>query len=230
MKKFFIILFLGLLLFGPLGCSNQLVPDQPELVRHNRECTVVVQVNKHWWSTGVLVEPNFVLTAYHAIIAPVDTGDTSSCIIHVLASLDNKEFKTYDGIVVAADPKLDAALIMLVGDVSGNSEAAFGEGDILSSQKLYFVGGSGRFKNPSVVYRGYALQKVNLGDNVTYLANLLSLNVSRGDSGGGIYNYNGELIGIVVAKNILYDGLGYAMSAKDIRTWLLGTEWSFVLD
>ena len=128
--------------------------------------------------------------------------------------------KEYQADLVAADSQSDVAVLKI--DASGLTPVTLGDSDALSVGDLAIVIG-----NPLGTLAGTATdgivsgleREITLeGQNMTLLQ--ISASVNPGNSGGGVFDQYGNLIGLVVAKSSGSDveGLGFAIPANTVSS------------
>ena len=127
--------------------------------------------------------------------------------------------KEYEATLVGKDSKTDVAIIKIdaqdltVATIADSSKTKVGDFVLAIGNPLGELGGT-------VTY-GYisALEREIKIDNSTMNLMQFDAAVNPGNSGGGLFNVYGELIGIVSAKSTGYDveGLGFAIPINDIN-------------
>ncbi|MCL1816470.1 MAG: trypsin-like peptidase domain-containing protein [Clostridiales bacterium] len=130
----------------------------------------------------------------------------------------------YEAKLIATDPKTDVAVIKieaagLKAATIGDSKAlVVGEPAVVIGNPLGQLGGTVTSGIISALDRAVTFQE---DDGTTKTMNLLQTDASinSGNSGGGLFNQYGELVGIVVAKSsgIAIEGLGFAIPVNDVR-------------
>jgi len=162
--------------------------------------------------SGVIMsEDGYVITNNH-VICDEETGKLSDS---VTVRLRNGE--EYKAEIIGADSDSDIAILKidatgLTPAVSGNSDSlAVGEEVLAVGNPLGELGGTVTNGIVSATDREIVVGDVTM--------NLIQTNaaVNPGNSGGGLFNMNGELIGIVNAKSSGSDveGLGFAIPIND---------------
>lgn len=125
----------------------------------------------------------------------------------------------YDAKIVASDAKSDLAVLKV--EAKGMTPAVFGNSDKTILGEVAIAIG-----NPLGTFGGSVTTGVISGLNRELLIegsvmNLLQTDaaVNPGNSGGGLFNSKGELIGIVNAKSTGSDveGIGFAIPTNDVR-------------
>ena len=127
----------------------------------------------------------------------------------------------YTAIIVGEDSTSDVAVIKI--DATGLTPATIGDSDALAvgenvlavGNPLGELGGTVTSGIVSALNRSVTIQ----GSSSTNTMSLIQMDasVSPGNSGGGLFNMNGELVGVVNAKSSSSDaeGLGFAIPIND---------------
>ncbi len=142
---------------------------------------------------------------------------------HVVADSEKIVVKTYDGTeyeaqLVGTDVKSDIAVIKI--DASGLDTAVIGDSDILRVGDTAIVIG-----NPLGTLGGTVTSGIISATNRDLVINNQSMNliqtnaeINSGNSGGGLFNDQGQLVGIVNAKDsgtsssgAVIEGIGFAI-------------------
>ena len=159
--------------------------------------------------SGVIISSDgYILTCAHVVSGAsqitVTIGDTD-----------------YTATVVGEDDTSDVAVLKI--DATGLTPATVGDSDSLSvgdsvlavGNPLGELGGTVTSGIVSALNRSVTIQ----GSSSTNTMSLIQMDasVSPGNSGGGLFNMNGELIGLVNAKSSSSDaeGLGFAIPIND---------------
>lgn len=147
---------------------------------------------------------------------------------HVIDQADKIEItlrngEIYTATLVATDAKTDVAVLKI--DAKGLTAASLGDSDalvvgeqaVVIGNPLGQLGGTITSGVISALDRPISFQE----ENGTNTMNLLQTDaaVNPGNSGGGMFNQYGQLVGIVVAKSggIDVEGLGFAIPINDVR-------------
>lgn len=130
-----------------------------------------------------------------------------------------KDGNSYEATVIGSDSRTDVAILKINAD---NLKAAnLGDSSKLRVGELAVVIGNPLGKLGGTVTDGIisALEREITLDGTTM--NLIQTNaaVNPGNSGGGLFNDKGELVGIVIAKSSGLDveGLGFAIPINDVK-------------
>ena len=136
----------------------------------------------------------------------------------ITVRLNNGE--DYESTLIGRDSRTDLAVLRI--DSSGLQAAAFGDSDKLTVGELAVAIGNPLGQLGGTVTEGIISA---LSRNIDIDGNMMTLlqtsaAVNPGNSGGGLFNGFGELIGIVNAKSSGSDieGIGFAIPANLVRT------------
>lgn len=162
--------------------------------------------------SGVIIsEDGYVVTNNHVVYSS-DLDKLASTI-----KIRLRDGKTYDATVIGRDNDSDIAVLKI--DAEGLSAAVWGDSDKLSvgqtivavGNPLGQLGGSVTSGIISSTDREVTVENTKM--------NLIQIDaaVNPGNSGGGLFNLKGELVGIVNAKSsgTGIEGLGFAIPAND---------------
>ena len=159
--------------------------------------------------SGVIISSDgYILTCAHVVSGAsqitVTIGDTD-----------------YTATVVGEDDTSDVAVLKI--DATGLTPATVGDSDSLSvgdsvlavGNPLGELGGTVTSGIVSALNRSVSIQSSSSVNTMSLIQ--MDASVSPGNSGGGLFNMNGELIGIVNAKSSSSDaeGLGFAIPIND---------------
>ena len=152
--------------------------------------------------SGVIIsQDGYILTCAHVV-----DGATS-----VKVQLQNGE--TYDATIVGSDATSDIAVLKI--EATGLTPAVIGDSDSLAVGEEVIAVGNPLGTLGGTVTNGIisALNRQVTVENTEMTLIQTNAAVSPGNSGGGLFNANGELIGIVNAKSDSTDaeGLGFAI-------------------
>ena len=165
--------------------------------------------------SGVIIsQDGYILTCAHVV-----DGATS-----VKVQLQNGE--TYDASIVGSDATSDIAVIKI--EATGLTPAVIGDSDALAVGETVVAVGNPLGTLSNTVTDGIisALNReVTVEDNDMTLLQT-NASISPGNSGGGLFNANGELIGVVNAKSSYSEaeGIGFAIpidSAMEVAQQLI---------
>ena len=159
--------------------------------------------------SGVIISSDgYILTCAHVV-------DGASSIT---VTIDDKD---YTATLVGEDTTSDVAVIKI--DATGLTPATVGDSDSLKvgqsvmavGNPLGELGGTVTGGMISALNRSVTIQGTSSTNTMSLIQ--MDASVSPGNSGGGLFNMNGELIGIVNAKSSSSDaeGLGFAIPIND---------------
>ena len=173
---------------------------------------VTIQYFRHQYvsqgaGSGVIISENgYILTNAHVI-----TNDSDKAADSIAVRLTDGS--VYDATVVGFDVESDIALIKI--DASGLTPAVLGSSDsVILGEEVIAVGNPlgtlGGTVTNGIISSTERVITIN-GDDMTVLQT--NAEISPGNSGGGLFNMNGELIGIVNAKAKAdgVEGIGFAI-------------------
>ena len=129
--------------------------------------------------------------------------------------------KDYPATVVGEDSTSDIAVIKVDADgltpaiVGDSNKLAVGDNVLAVGNPLGELGGTVTSGIVSALNRSVSIQSSSSVNTMSLIQ--MDASVSPGNSGGGLFNMNGELIGIVNAKSSSSDaeGLGFAIPIND---------------
>ena len=159
--------------------------------------------------SGVIISSDgYILTCAHVV-------DGASTITVTIGDKD------YTATLVGEDTTSDIAVIKI--DADGLTPATVGNSDSLKvgqsvmavGNPLGELGGTVTGGMISALNRSVTIQGTNSPNTMSLIQ--MDASVSPGNSGGGLFNMNGELVGIVNAKSSSSDaeGLGFAIPIND---------------
>lgn len=182
------------------------------------EISVEKQSNYHFLSSsstskgsGVIIsEDGYIITNHHV----VNGGDK-------IIVTDSNGIE-YEAVIIGLDSKTDLAVIKI--DAHNLKSAKFADSDNLEiGDTTIVIGnplGNGISASDGIIS---ALDKRITIDNETMSLIQTNAAVNQGNSGGGLFNINGELIGVVNAKSsnistsVSVEGLGYAIPSNTVK-------------
>lgn len=156
----------------------------------------------------ILTTDGYIVTNYHV----VEGARQISVTLH--------DDSTYTATVVGSDQQSDIALLKI--DATGLTTAVLGDSDSVQVGEVVIAVG-----NPMGTLGGTVTDGIvsALNRDISVEGNEMTLMqtsaaISPGNSGGGLFNTNGELIGIVNAKYSDEDaeGLGFAIPVNTMKT------------
>ena len=159
--------------------------------------------------SGVIISSDgYILTCAHVV----------SGASNITVTIDDKD---YTATVVGEDDTSDVAVLKI--DATDLTPATVGDSDSLSvgqnvlavGNPLGELGGTVTSGIISALNRSVTIQGTSSTNTMSLIQ--MDASVSPGNSGGGLFNMNGELIGLVNAKSSSSDaeGLGFAIPIND---------------
>lgn len=156
----------------------------------------------------ILTSDGYIVTCKHV----VDGVDTIKVILN-----DDTE---YDATLVGTDSRSDLAVLKI--DATGLTPATLGDSDMLTvGEDVIAIGNPlGELRGTATSGIVSALSREVTVENVTMSLIQTDAAISPGNSGGGLFNSSGSLIGIVNAKASSDDaeGLGFAIPVSSVKT------------
>lgn len=162
--------------------------------------------------SGVIISSDgYIVTNHHVVENSVE----------VSVKLQNGE--TYEATVIGSDPKTDLALLKI--EANGLTYASFVDSDeIKIGEEVIAIGnglGKGTTSSNGIIS---ALDRNVTIDNYTMTLIVTNAEINSGNSGGGLFDLNGNLIGIVNAKtsyagynSASVEGIGYAIPSNTVK-------------
>lgn len=192
---------------GALTTTELAAKVQPSVVEITTESAVTSNfffgqyVRSGAGSGVILTEDGYIITNHHVV------SGASQVKVRLT---DGTE---YDASVVGSDSRTDIAVIKI--EATGLTPAAIGDSDALSVGEYVLAVGNPLGNFGGSVTDGIISgldRSISINDNVMQVLQTNAA-VSPGNSGGGLFNARGELIGIVNAKSSDSDaeGLGFAI-------------------
>ena len=166
--------------------------------------------------SGIIIsQDGYILTCAHVV-----SGATS-----VKVQLNGSD-ESYDATIVGADSTSDIAVLKI--EATGLTPAVIGDSDKLAVGETTVAVGNPLGTLSNTVTQGIVSalnRQVTVEDNNMTLIQT-DTSISPGNSGGGLFNANGELIGVVNAKSSYSEaeGIGFAIpinTAMDIAQQLI---------
>jgi S1-C subfamily serine protease len=162
----------------------------------------VVVLGNNTYGSGVILENNLILTANHAALT-----DKVSIVTY--------KNKKYEGTVIKRDAKNDLALIKFDG--AEFSKIILAE-STQAGQTILTIGSPCELNFS--ISKGIISHDVRMIKSNNNFTDYIQLNaaVNAGNSGGGVFDVDGNLVGIVVRG--VSAGMGYAVPYYKIRNFL----------
>lgn len=182
------------------------------------EITTEYNVQSTWYNyvtqgagSGVIISENgYIVTNAHVI-----TGETSAVADNIIVRLTTGE--EFTATVIGYDTDADIAIIKI--DATGLSAAVCGDSDTLAVGEELVVVGNPLGELGGTVTNGIvsATEREISVNGVKMQLVQTNAAVSPGNSGGGMFNMEGKLVGIINAKSsgTGVEGLGFAIPIND---------------
>lgn len=158
----------------------------------------------------ILSEDGYILTCYHVI-------KNASAI-----TVATREGQTYDAVLIGGDEEEDIAILKV--EAEGLTPAVMGSSDQLVIGSPVVAIGNPLGQLGGTVTSGIvsALERPVTIDGQTYNLIQTDTAINEGNSGGGLFNSRGELVGLVNAKaaSIGVEGLGFALPLDNIKDYI----------
>jgi serine protease Do len=167
------------------------------------------EFKEHGLGSGVVVQPNVILTNNHVIEGAEEIKVTAS----------NKQ--VFNAKVVGADPKSDLAVLRLEGVSSKLQAITWGDSTPLRLGDFVLAIGN-PFGVGETVTSGIVSAMGRTGLGILDYENFIQTDaaINPGNSGGALVNSQGELIGIntaILSKSGGYQGVGFAIPSNTAR-------------
>ena len=159
----------------------------------------------------IISADGYILTNYHVIEYAYKGNYAVTVMLH--------DGTRYEASIVGVEDCNDIAVLKI--DASGLDPVTFGDSDKLSvGDDVYAVGNPlGELEFSMTTGRVSALDRLITTDESAEAINMFQIDaaVNSGNSGGPVYNANGEVVGIVTAKysETGVEGLGFAIPVND---------------
>ena len=158
----------------------------------------------------ILSEDGYILTCYHVI----KNANT--------ITVATREGQTFDAAVVGGDEEEDIAIIKV--EAEGLTPAVMGDSDELRVGSPVVAIGNPLGQLGGTVTAGIisSLERQVTIDDQTFTVLQTDAAINSGNSGGGLFNAKGELIGLVDAKaaDIGVEGLAFALPLNSIKDYI----------
>jgi S1-C subfamily serine protease len=142
---------------------------------------------------------------------------------------------SYKGRVINRDPQLDLALVQVITPNSIGNAISFETKDIVTNLTLYqpvYIAGCALAKPPFVTNGNVA--------HISAISSIITAFSIFGNSGGGVYDATGKLVGIVRGVSMVHvpprglqipePNLTHMIPGPLVRSWLIVTNFSFIID
>lgn len=159
----------------------------------------------------IITEDGYILTNYHVIENAYASNSTVNVITH--------EGERYDAEIIGFEPDNDVAVLKI--EAEGLTPAVLGNSDQMQvGDMLYAVGNPlGELEFTMTIGYVSALDRIINTEANAEAINMFQLDaaINSGNSGGPVYNSQGEVIGVATAKysSSGVEGLGFAIPIND---------------
>jgi serine protease Do len=177
-----------------------------------------MKVDQNGLGSGFMIADNLVVTAAHVVQVPERL------------QVQFNDGETIPAKVISAYKTADIALIQLFRPRLNAVTLKFGNSDELKvGQQIFIVGAP--YGLTASLSSGYvsSFRKESLGNNPFTTVDFIQTDaaINQGNSGGPMFNLNGEVVGIVshiTTKSGGFDGIGYASSSNLASRLLLNNK------
>ncbi len=189
-----------------LSVSEIAQKAQPSVVEITTEVVVYGTFNQSYVGSGagsgvIVSEDGYIVTNHHVI------DDASSITVKTV------DGESYEATLVGSDAETDLAVLkveasgLTAATIGSSGDLAVGDYVMAIGNPLGHLGGSVSDGIISALSREITIE----GETMTLLQTNAAVN--PGNSGGGLFNENGELVGVVNAKSssVEVEGIGFAI-------------------
>ena len=156
----------------------------------------------------ILTSDGYIVTCKHV----VDGAETVKVILN--------DDKSYDAKLIGSDARSDLAVLKI--DETGLTPATLGDSDMLTvGEDVIAIGNPlGELRGTATSGIVSALSREVTVENMSMKLIQTDAAISPGNSGGGLFNASGSLVGIVNAKasSSNSEGLGFAIPVSSVKT------------
>lgn len=182
------------------------IPGSTSLEQNAQKVTVLI-VTPIGYGTGILVSSDKILTVKH-----ISSIDRLSIYFYEGTSLPTATYKPLIGEIIWLSDNADLALLSIPSVDTAPVDIICQTPEI--GTPVFIIGQSGLATRWTVRYGNVASSNIN-----SYGSLILDMNTASGDSGAGVFNYDGKLIGIIVAmqtSKLGYDGFAFMIPGSKI--------------
>ncbi len=212
---------------APAAAAPQPAPSLAEAVDRTMDSVVNLE-SSQGLGAGVIVDPSgVVLTNYHvlaeALRPPPTLFGTRLGAMPVLTARFAND-RVVGASVLVADPEEDLAIVKLEvpeGEEAPFKAAAIGRSsELVVGQEVFAIGNPLGLRN--TVSRGIvsAVDRTGILSNAQQAVLQLDASINVGNSGGPLFNLDGELVGIVTARPEQAQGIAFALPMDHVRGFL----------
>ena len=194
--------------------------DAKDIFKDNIDSVVAIYcnfANKASTGTGFIINSNYVITNAHIVFDKDDPENTTLCE-NVFAKFNDSD-TLYELEFVFASKELDICILHFAYE-SNYKSCSFASGDCVTGEKVYTIGNSKG--------KGLAILDGIVADNVREISGheymMITALVTNGNSGGPVFNENGELLGMVTSGSNDALVMNYAIPLKVILEFIKEVE------
>lgn len=195
---------------SPPPASNTSTTYSTEELVARTQASVAIIATPGGSGSGFMITPQVLATNYHVIAdAPSDSFQ-----VYFPDAFD-QNVGPYEARLVRESPDRDLALLRIDAELPAlevDQDYAFRRG-----QDVVIIGSPGLFKGqdvlPNAVTKGVLSSQATLTGQEVHQ---LSLAVNPGNSGGPVLGMDGRVIGVVVAKSISEEAIGFSIPATEL--------------
>lgn len=245
MKKIYALLLLIVMMCGCVT-NRELTARTPSIIDDLDDKTVAFVMldmdgDRAPFCTGVWVSQTVILTAWHCISGRIKfLNDTSSSEVPLTTETAIFEYvveaqavghfaevagQVHQGVFLDSDIKNDIALVQTVGATPQHSSAKLAN-TVVRGESVHVVGHPIGFYWTYVTGHVSALRGSSWFYHQPTLGEIVQLSspIWKGNSGGGVFNDNGELIGILSFISSEAPNTAFAIHVNEVRRLMLANK------
>lgn len=179
---------------------KQIQTEQNKIFRNIKKIQEKNYAPANSQSTGFLLAPKYILTTYHS----VQNADS--------LFVENDHFSRTQAQPVYVNKDLDVALLY-ISNLNVSPIFQFSHAPCDLGQDVYTLG----FPTQELVYNKGYISAINGYNNDTAFYQI-TMSLNPGNSGAPLFKNNGQLIGMIVSKNINMEGVAFALKSDMLYT------------
>jgi len=188
----------------------------PDLVRRFGDSVVIVKAPSGLGSGFITSSQGHLITNYHVV-----EGTTKPSVVVYERNLQGYEKRTFQDVrIVAINPLRDLALLQLDAEQAKGLDirpvVVAQDADVRVGDVLFAIG------NPlgleRTVTQGIVSSTTRTMGHLRFIQTDASIN--PGNSGGPLFNTRGEVVGVVCAGFVMFNGLAFGIPATDLIDFL----------
>ena len=186
---------------------------KPEDIVSKWESSVAVLQNATGTGSGFLVEPNLLATNWHVAGS---IGDQVKVRFPSAVGIREKQF---NGTVVRSDETRDLALVRL-REIPGPLIVDLGdETSLQKGQDILMIGSPGLGDGKDLIENAVRRGNYSTTKDLPPFGKVLELGVAinPGNSGGPVFDMQGRVVGVAVAKGVKVEAVGFAVPVSALR-------------